>query len=1274
MKKKILNIIVLSFAFAAMAQHIREDYVDKGLTGPKFAASLKSWEKGMKWSDDDNFFISRVKPHQRFRNVATQVNPDLDETIDKNLIFWVPCNNEEYNALPDGVFDSEVFPMWSYITHYGNWSAPLARIPGGFADVAHKNGVGVSVLVATPFGTLPREWKQCLNGLVEAGAEKVSDYLLYYGIDGIGYNSEFYCTPELVSSLGQLHEDAVKIMKRKGGNPLTEFIWYDGTNSSGYVFFDAGLGEHNKENWGYGDNIRSSLFLNYNWNDETLLNTTVENVGVLGRSPLDIYCGINMQGREPKILDSLSEIWPLLSEYPLSIGLWGAHSENMFFESRGELGSSPMQRQRTYLNRMLNWFTNGSHNPIADHKITNSLVYSAENHDFFGMSKMMTARSALKWDLGEEPFITYFNLGNGRFFNYRGIRQHNSEWYNISVQDYLPTWMWWFSSKFLGRESSDIVDNGLQAEFVWDDAWMGGSTIRIFGSVDNEYLHLFKTEFPLEAGDEIVFRYKLLHGEGDACLALSVKGNESVSVAEESMKIMDKDRQPAPGVWIEKKFIVGSDVSLAHEEVAMIALHFSNVSDMDLRLGELSIKRPSKMSSAIESPVIESVRVLNAGSDGVDGKIIFNMPNDKAKEVCYNSDVNTSLFKLYYQQEGCDPFLMGMTTSWAGFMFSAPYTDASHKDTVRFGVSALTLDHNSESEVSWGEWLSIDSQYEISDEIALSKSVLKPYESFSIRYVDDAHEVADWLLTDSSGNTLAYAAASKNFVVEEGLDKPGIYDLIIIGVEKIRDDRVMTTRLLKGFIQITDEHTGNIPLITDVNSPNAIVGESSDDGVLTYTYNDSEPELTYEFVSGNASMSRGVRVGKEALGFRFKDSGLPEKSSFSVGFWFKPDSFRDKSVHMLNIRDKSDQWSVNNWGWFWHTLTEDGKSDSFSIRMASGAEISYHFDGLTLLPGKWYHFTYVFDFNDNDEILPSLYVNGEFQPVTSWRVDEEEFDGNPGYMGSTWRWSEENIVALGGYLHRSGSVCGNVDNFMVWNKALTEDEVLASMGSVDVANLPDTLIGYFDFETDVVSDNCFPNTGKGDFKVGMHRYIDTETEGQGTLIWTKPEYCSGCPFVKGDKLNLVSTVSWIAPGGKIVEAENNDENGYVKLSYPSYEADSPYEEGYPVRLTLSNEYGQDFRDMIIRFNDTGKVDLVEDDSAVSLEVKSTLGDKIEVRAPVEGNLCLSMISLDGQCVLSNTFIANKGEILSIYPDVAPGLYMIIAESDKTILGRAKVIY
>ena len=152
MKNSLILAGCLILPMTLSAQQLRENYIDWGNGEQHFRDALSAWEKGQPLfdSEDENFFISRVKPKLRFRNAATQVNQSITADNDKQLLFWVPINNTPNNALPDGVFDSEVFPMWSYITHYGNWTAPFVRMPGNFADVAHKNGVGVSVLAGIP--------------------------------------------------------------------------------------------------------------------------------------------------------------------------------------------------------------------------------------------------------------------------------------------------------------------------------------------------------------------------------------------------------------------------------------------------------------------------------------------------------------------------------------------------------------------------------------------------------------------------------------------------------------------------------------------------------------------------------------------------------------------------------------------------------------------------------------------------------------------------------------------------------------------------------------------------------------------------------------------------------------------------------------------------------------------------------------------------------------------------------------------------------------------
>ena len=64
--------------------------------------------------------------------------------------------------------------------------------------------------------------------------------------------------------------------------------------------------------------------------------------------------------------------------------------------------------------------------------------------------------------------------------------------------------------------------------------------------------------------------------------------------------------------------------------------------------------------------------------------------------------MKTSLFKLWAKQEGKDPILMGVTTSWAGMFYSVP-VDLKGQGKVKFGVSAVSLDMKKESAMLGGE-------------------------------------------------------------------------------------------------------------------------------------------------------------------------------------------------------------------------------------------------------------------------------------------------------------------------------------------------------------------------------------------------------------------------------------------------------------------------------------------------------------------------------------------------------------------------------------------
>lgn len=685
------------------------EYISPGATGTAFPGALREWKPDMKWCDDENFYISRVSAAGCFRYSGTQIDPTLTEDQDKKLIFWTPVGDAEHSAHPAGRFDRETFTQWSYVTHYGVWNAPLAHVPAGFMDAAHRNGVAVSAVAPIPFGNITAEWSEALETMIEAGPEKMAAWLNRCGLDGIGYNSEFTASPDLVGRLSNWHMELHRAMN----SPLKEIIWYDGTCEQGYTIFDSGLGTHNDEIWGGSGNERTSLFFNYNWNDPGLLNRSVTRAAALERTPLDLYCGINMQGREPRNLSR--GLWSLLRQYPLSIGLWGAHGANMFWESRAERGGSIAERQRHYLSGLERWFAGGTRNPMtARHNLLEKIAYGPGNEDFPGMSSMMTARSPMSWDLSERPFITSFCLGNGRYLNLRGERQHSSEWYDMGAQDYLPTWTWWWAPDFLGRDPEGMSGRGLLAEYSHDDAWTGGNSVRICGSASEEWLHLFKTRFKLKRDDEIIIRLKLLSGTGQVSLALCTEGNEK------NPFLFPLDIESGRADWQE--FVLTLDGGVASGDtdgnvLAMIALRFEDIQGLDLRLGSVELSRPSAGTAVPPTPEIERAEVMAAGPRGAVGKLIYHLPDEESVGP-YNLDHGVSRFNLYARRSGEEAQLRGFTSPWAALMYNIPGEWDREESRLELGVSAVGLDGVSESAVAWSRPLETAPMYveEVIDE------------------------------------------------------------------------------------------------------------------------------------------------------------------------------------------------------------------------------------------------------------------------------------------------------------------------------------------------------------------------------------------------------------------------------------------------------------------------------------------------------------------------------------------------------------------------------
>lgn len=1228
---------------SANAQILREEYITIGGGSESFHTMIGNWTPGGQVSEDDNFYISRVKPHTRFRNTATQVRQDLTESNDKKLVAWIPINEPTFNALPDGQFDTEVFSMWSYVTHFGDWTAPQGRVPGAFSDVAHKNGVGVSGVASIPYGSISSSYKTMLQELVKTDVDNDAKFMRYYGIDGLGYNSEFSTQASIVTNLQKFHGSLVEKMRET--NPLFENFWYDGTTSYGTIMFDQGLAGHNRGNMADNDgNPRSSLFLNYNWNSTTLLQKCITNASTYKVDPLNLYAGVNMQGGQPTYNN-----WPLLKNYSISIGLWGAHSNNMFWESRGEKGSNVAVKQNTYLMRTERYFTGGTRNPANCPEVTNAMSYSADNYTWHGMSSFMTARSALSWDLSEEPFITYFNIGNGTYFNLKGVQQNNREWYNIGMQDYLPTWRWWFASKLLGREATDVPATGLDANVTWDDAYFGGSTIAITGSTSDEYLHLFKTEYALKTGDVITFRYKLAGGTADMDLVLSAKGSESTGV---SYDLLASSTRADDEEWIEKTFTVGSDFN--GKDLALVALHFTNAQNLKLYLGEFSIVRGTAATPA--QPTLTSTKMLYNSKSGYDAKVIFNMPNTKAAgEPCYNLDVQTSYFNIYTQEEGQDAVLMTTTTSWAAFVFAAPVVNTPTAK-MRIGVSAVSLDHKSESAIAWSDYLE-PTAYTYSDDIQIDKTTIKPNEKFTLSYVDPLHEDGTWELYNEAG-TKVYTGTGRSVTVENGMPTTGDYTLKLTG-KMMSETGSTTTREFLSYVQVSGESTGALPEIYTLTA-------NGSTEPITIKVGDAV-NMAYTARSADGVGSRGINLNEKRFGAKCADLGVVGQKSFSVSFWVKFNKLASgQPTQLLSVANKLDSWPKTDWGWLWCNVNDNGSLETCTWRgtdASNNDELQYKYDNTTLPIGTWVHVAMTFDYNTSGNFHSDLYVNGEKQSVVTWKRTQAGTNGtgDPGYQARVYQITDGQVLAVGGDAHSRAGIDGALDNLMVWDGVMTADEVKTSMGDVNASNLPSNVISFWSFEDEPNSEGTFASAGSKTVQAGSHTYASGENEGQGYLKWETSLYTAGCPYLAGSyKVETLPT--WRAPKATITNATGNSSAGQATLTYEK-------EGDRTVTLTLTNALGSDQRTFnIIHIGGSTGVDGVE-----TGDVKTyTVGEDAVIEFVEAGNYEVRVYNLNGQAEAAEAATVSAGQTMHVHLAQA-GIYMVQVKKDGKQLRTVKLV-
>ncbi len=1263
--KHVLTAAALMLGMNVMAQSVptHEMYVQYA-TPSDIVKALEKWEPGKTWGEgtdykDENFFISRVPIKNRFIP-GDYANKDLNDTNDKHLGWCVPTGEmtKKWGALPRYNFDGDNFNLWQYVQYHSNWSNGWWRVPGAFNDVAHKNGIptgctyfidwGASVNAMENPGKTLYELAEPLLSANEHGdkykySRKLIQFLKYYGIDGLCLNPEgtwgYPVYTRFIPFLAECHKIAKEL------NLSFHVDWYAYVSNQG-ALSDNGckLTIGSNDNWFHNtatdQPVTDMFFLNYNWS-ETGLQQSAEAAKSLGRSTFDVYAGFDQQGRGYGRNGNAG--WAALMRQPVSFVVWGAHDRSQLYTGSTEGGQSDYSVQNEYVKKQELLFSGANRNvlnlpQINDNNVTSSFSDLSKWH---GYAKAVRERSTLS----ELPFVTRFNLGNGRFMNNEGVTTWNHKWYNIGMQDFLPTWRWWIDN----GDGKTVPAQAVQLDFIFDDAWFAGSCLKVHGATVRSDVRLFATKWNVEsADDEFRIIYKPNVATSHLQLMVAKEGGES------SFATVALPGDIKAGEW-NSVVIKASEAGLAAGDViGCVGLSVRNTNaNYEALLGEFAFV-PASFSEAPATPVITHAEVMKRFYNRADIKIIWDMPAPATRkaeyEGCpiYNEEVGTWYYEIWVKQ-GEQETLVTTTTSWAAYAVDAPMIIG--EDAVQIGVRAVGKDGRAKSNIVWSE--KIMEELTMIETLTIDKDVIKPNEEFTIGFEDPNHAIADIEIYNAFTSELA-ASANGVLTMTTSLPAIGNYDVKVTtkGVEVMN----------RSLILVSPEETGRLPQINSIVSD--IQNVTPENNEVNFT---AEINKGTEYNDAPCSVSQSLYMS-EPYQLTVDAGIMSEYKNTSFALWFKVEKFEHASLGTLLMtkvnRNYGGTWTESVWGEMWTAIRPAGYATNNNIKRNNAAnELSVCFDGpiagtpnyehnndvdglsdgYSLQPGVWYHVCVVKSDNGSKGSNARLYLNGK-------KVIDCQTRGSEPH-----NWKNGAKFYVGGSMTNLASFTGWVDEVQIWSKALTDAEVLEAMKGYQSA--PANLEGYFTFES-TQTDNegyiYFPNSGKNAAAVAG-AYMTTGKEDVGKTTDYKQNQLTtalGVPMLTGSFSINYESSRWMLDGARL----NSSTETTANATYNA--ADGKY----AVTLTASNSWGsvsKTISDYIV----VTAIDDVNAEAGYMIYPKPFEGTA-DVLFAEDGVYDVLVFSADGRQVAKDVFEARSGELRTVsLASLAEGVYVVTILKD-----------
>lgn len=645
---------------------------------------------------DLEFSRSHVRPATIMEDSAKNIVEGVYPT--RRLWMNIPTGQGDLiGGYPSAEFHNDVYSMWNYTNLYGAWNHSILQAPGSWADAAHKNGTHMfsGIKFFESWGTTSGEYIKFITTKNEDGTYRYVDALLnallYLGLDGINYNFEDQGYRE--TDVVNFHKALYKRAKEIGFDSFHIGIYTsNSTLSAGYADALYGTTETGKT---------ADLMLNYSGGDFSYgIQPSVRAAETAMGTADGLYAGVWMV--------TMNRTWSRLvandEAKRCGVCLWGEHKVSRIFQYT--IGNSLMELQSNYQELLEKVFSGSNRTPLNRPAISNmpgafqvapSVGTANQLNNFCGLAEFIPERTAIQGDL---PFNTNFTLGNGDFYAYKGKKTLGS-WYNMGQQDYVPTYRW-----VIYNTGTETLSNDIKAEFTHEDAYIGGSSLRLKGT-------------PTSTGADVwLYRAKLNVSAGNPKAKIAVKTGVEGTNASNLYLIL---RKFDDSNWLE--FPVGdlAGATWEEKEIALTGLNAGDVieyigfrvkgsaanDDYKIMIGQLMLSddRAASTPASIDGEsIIAEVKEETTSSLSV--KLTWKVdptgfsPARQDYGMIYNDEVNVDHFELFYKNgEDGRVSEVGRTSTWSAYIGNIQFENEN--DDPYVGIRSVSRDMKTYSPIEW---------------------------------------------------------------------------------------------------------------------------------------------------------------------------------------------------------------------------------------------------------------------------------------------------------------------------------------------------------------------------------------------------------------------------------------------------------------------------------------------------------------------------------------------------------------------------------------------